>query len=173
MRHNNMTLSTSLVCFTLVLCMQALCSAQGTYYSAQSNGLFDPTVNGSTQIATDSEKIVYTSPASTEVWGPMTVTGPAIYASATTQSATFNWVTMFGRKVQHAVLTSAPFYYTDYTTYLSYTATMKVTLTQTGTFGQGGYQIINAANGKVITETKLNGVYAEVPFTYGYVAITE
>ncbi len=94
-------------------------------------------------------------------------------ANSNVLSATTSWVVMFGMKVQHAVLISKPMTYINLTNYSVTPAHVVVTLTQIGAYGQGGFQIVSNLSGAVLAQTTINGVYAELPFTSGYVSIGE
>ena len=146
----------------------------GTFYQAQANGLYDSSAEGSSQITCDGQKIIYINPAAIQMWGPMTVSSPVIYAQAAVKTAQFSWIKMFGQTVGRAVLTSFPFSYLDYVNFVTYLAIMEITLTQSGQYGQGGYKLMDTAkNGAIISWTSLDNEYAEKVFTYGYVAITQ
>jgi hypothetical protein len=154
------------------LFLQSASTAQTTLYRATSSGRY--TLSGSnTVVNVNAYEAYYASTRVTSVWGTMSVVSSAVFASTAPASASFSSLDMFGTRVTHAVITSKPFTFTDYTTYTSFTATLVITLTQVGLYGQGGFQIINSSDGAVVTESLINRIYGEVPFLSGTVTITE
>ncbi len=99
--------------------------------------------NGFVGINVDVLKATYPAQGLTTVQGTVNVVSNTAVANSNVSSAYSSTLLIYGMWVQHSVLVGKAMTYIDLTHYTVTAAHVVVTLTQTGTYGQGGYQIIN------------------------------